>query len=186
MTRSAKASPLLTARIAGVFYLLTFVTGIFALFARGSLGVTAGLIAAACYIVVTLLLGVDNMKTIGWILVLLLVIEVPVALAIDSKGASYFGGTLNSFNGAKDPVEGRIDTSNEKSFIFYATDKHFSGKTFSIPYDRVLDLEYGQKAGRRSRDGGSHNCTAWPDWAAVAILQKAQTLSDNRLQRRVR
>ena len=55
MERNAKASPRLTARIAGVFYLLTFVTGVIALFARGSLAVTAGLIAGASYIVVTLL-----------------------------------------------------------------------------------------------------------------------------------
>ena len=28
-------------------------------------------------------------------------------------------------------------------------EKKFRGKTFSIPYTRVVDLEYGQKAGRR-------------------------------------
>jgi Domain of unknown function (DUF4386) len=43
------------ARIAGVFYLLTFLTGGFALVVRSRVGVAAGLIAAACYIVVTLL-----------------------------------------------------------------------------------------------------------------------------------
>jgi len=48
-----EASP--RARLAGVFYLLTFVTGIFALQVRTRLGFAVGLIAAACYVVVTLL-----------------------------------------------------------------------------------------------------------------------------------
>ena len=43
------------ARMAGVFYLLTFVTGIFALLVRSRLGSAAGLIAAACYVALTLL-----------------------------------------------------------------------------------------------------------------------------------
>ena len=43
------------ARIAGVFYLLTFLTGGAALFVRGRLGIAAGLAAGACYIAVTLL-----------------------------------------------------------------------------------------------------------------------------------
>ena len=53
--RIAEASPLFRARLAGVFYLLVFVTGGLALFVRGSLGSAAGLIAGACYIAVTLL-----------------------------------------------------------------------------------------------------------------------------------
>lgn len=54
MKRIAEASPLLKARIAGVFYLSTFLTGIFALvFVSGRLA--ANLIATACYAVVTLL-----------------------------------------------------------------------------------------------------------------------------------
>src|SRR2546422_10239849 len=55
MERIAEASPRLKARIAGVFYLLTFLTGGVALFVRGRLGLVAGLIAGACYIAVTLL-----------------------------------------------------------------------------------------------------------------------------------
>ena len=52
--RITEASPRLKARIAGVFYLLTFLTGIFALvFVRGRL--VANLIASACYVVVTIL-----------------------------------------------------------------------------------------------------------------------------------
>jgi hypothetical protein len=53
--RIAAASPLFKARIAGVFYLLVFLTGGFALVVRGRLGSAAGLIAGACYIAVTLL-----------------------------------------------------------------------------------------------------------------------------------
>jgi len=53
--RIAETSPLLKARIAGVVYLLVFLSGGLALFVRGRLGSAAGLIAGACYIVVTLL-----------------------------------------------------------------------------------------------------------------------------------
>ncbi len=53
--RIAEASPRFKAKIAGVFYLLTFLTGGFALFVRGRLGFAADLIATACYIAVTLL-----------------------------------------------------------------------------------------------------------------------------------
>ena len=55
-TPEGGTSPRSRARLAGVFYLLTFVTGGFALFASGSLAIAAGLIAGASYIVVTLLL----------------------------------------------------------------------------------------------------------------------------------
>ena len=55
MEQMAQASPRFMARVAGVFYLLTFLTGGVALFVRGRLGFAAGLIAGACYIVVTLL-----------------------------------------------------------------------------------------------------------------------------------
>ena len=48
-------SPRVAARIAGVFYLLCFVTGITALFLRGRLGLVAGLTAGVCYVAVTLL-----------------------------------------------------------------------------------------------------------------------------------
>jgi hypothetical protein len=51
----AEVSPRFKARIAGVFYLLTFLTGGAALFLRGRLGLVAGLTAGACYIAVTLL-----------------------------------------------------------------------------------------------------------------------------------
>jgi hypothetical protein len=55
MERIAEASPRLKAKIAGVFYLLNILTGALALFVTGRLSFAANLIAAACYIVVTLL-----------------------------------------------------------------------------------------------------------------------------------
>jgi hypothetical protein len=55
MERIAEAPPGFKARMAGVFYLLTFLTGGAALFVRGRLGLVAGLIAGGCYIAVTLL-----------------------------------------------------------------------------------------------------------------------------------
>ncbi len=56
MERIAEASPRFRARLAGVFYLLVFVTGIYALVSvRDRLWLVANLIATACYIVVTLL-----------------------------------------------------------------------------------------------------------------------------------
>lgn len=50
-----RATPQLKARIAGGFYLLTFVTGGFALVDRSRLGMAAGLVAGVCYVAVTLL-----------------------------------------------------------------------------------------------------------------------------------
>lgn len=71
------------------------------------------------------------------------------ALAVDSDGAAYFGGTAAVFTGAKDPIEGMLDTSNAEALVFTATSKPFKGQALRIPYQSVLDLEYGQKAGRR-------------------------------------
>lgn len=50
-----ESAPRSRARLAGVFYLLTFVTGVFSFSVRNKAGFVAGLIAAVCYIVVTLL-----------------------------------------------------------------------------------------------------------------------------------
>ncbi len=55
--RIAELSPRSKARIAGVFYLLTILTGAFAaVFAGHRLGDGANLVASACYVAVTLLL----------------------------------------------------------------------------------------------------------------------------------
>jgi hypothetical protein len=72
-----------------------------------------------------------------------------VAFALDGKKAAYFGGTASAFAGAKDPVEGRLDTANEEAFILTLENQPYAGQTLRIPYARIEDLEYGQKAGRR-------------------------------------
>jgi Domain of unknown function (DUF4386) len=51
-----EASPRPKARMAGAFYLLTFLTGTPALFLNGGLGMALGLVAGVCYVAVTILL----------------------------------------------------------------------------------------------------------------------------------
>ena len=72
-----------------------------------------------------------------------------VVLALGSKNAAYFGGTIAIYGNPKDPVEGLLDTTNDSALVFTPQDKKLASKTFSIPYSKVVDLEYGQKAGRR-------------------------------------
>lgn len=72
-----------------------------------------------------------------------------LALAVDGKKAAYFGGTVTAFAGAKDPIEGKLDTTSPDALVLTAEKKPFVGQTLRIPYDKILDLEYGQKAGRR-------------------------------------
>ncbi len=74
-----------------------------------------------------------------------------VAMAgLSSKRAAYQGGTTKDrdFPGAKDAVEGYLDTSDANDLRFeYSLDKR--SKIYSVPYKHVIDIEYGQKAGRR-------------------------------------
>lgn len=87
---------------------------------------------------------------VTWTLISLITAE-PLAFAVDSKGACYMGGSVPAFNGAKDPIDGRLDTNagGGEALTFTADGKPFKGTTLTIPYASILDLEYGQKAGRR-------------------------------------
>jgi hypothetical protein len=53
--RAAWQSPRFRARIAGIFYLLTFIAGSYAFIVRNAVGAAAGLVAGTCYVAVTLL-----------------------------------------------------------------------------------------------------------------------------------
>jgi hypothetical protein len=74
-----------------------------------------------------------------------------VAVAgLGSNKAAYQGGTTKDkdFPGAKEAVEGYLDTGSENDLRFeYSLDK--KSKVYSIPYKQFIDIEYGQKAGRR-------------------------------------
>jgi hypothetical protein len=69
---------------------------------------------------------------------------------IDAKGAAYQGGTMKEklFFGAKKPVEGIINTGDDKELKFEHNFNKTSG-VYGIPYKQIIDVEYGQKAGRR-------------------------------------
>lgn len=71
---------------------------------------------------------------------------------LDGKKAAYQGGTTKEkdFPGANKPVEGILNTNDEKQLNFeFTRDKEKEVKVYSIPYDQIIDIEYGQKAGRR-------------------------------------
>jgi hypothetical protein len=60
---------------------------------------------------------------------------------VDSEKAMYVGGTVSAI---KEQTEGIPSTNDEKVFMFdYGTSK------LEIPYDQIVNLEYGQKVGRR-------------------------------------
>ena len=72
------------------------------------------------------------------------------AAGLDGKKAAYQGGTTKEkdFPGTKKPTEGKLNLENDKELRFeYKLNK--SDKTYSIPFDQIIDIEYGQKAGRR-------------------------------------
>jgi hypothetical protein len=72
-----------------------------------------------------------------------------VALAVDADKATYYGGTVATYAGAKEPIEGVLDLANPEALILMPEKKPFNATTLAIPYKQIDDLEYGQKAGRR-------------------------------------
>jgi hypothetical protein len=88
--------------------------------------------------------------TIALCLILTFFMPSTSTAGIDSKKAAYQGGTTkeNDFPGTKKAIEGYLDTGDENSLIFkYSMDK--INRVYSIPYKHFIDIEYGQKAGRR-------------------------------------
>ena len=73
-------------------------------------------------------------------LAVLFVVAVAPVLAIDGDKAMYIGGTVE----IKEKMEGKFDVSNENTFTFA-----YKRLTWTLPYDQIVELEYGQKAGRR-------------------------------------
>jgi hypothetical protein len=109
-----------------------------------------------------------------------------LALALDSKGAAYFGGTVSAFVDAKEPVEGMLDTRSEDALGFKAADKPFVGQSLSIPYANIIDVEYGQKAGRRVGAAVGTAILLGPLGLLTLFSKKRKTLPDGGVQRRKR
>jgi len=66
------------------------------------------------------------------------------------NNATYMGGSTKDrdFPGAKTKVDGILRTGDSSALKFeFKLKKEI--KTYAIPYDRIIDIEYGQKAGRR-------------------------------------
>ena len=89
-------------------------------------------------------------KAIAFCLMVSLFVPTIALAGLGSNKAAYQGGTTKDkdFPGAKKAVEGYLDTGDENELRFeYSLNKR--NKTYSIPYKQFLDIEYGQKAGRR-------------------------------------
>lgn len=80
-------------------------------------------------------------KAIGLVIAFALGLSTPGWAGVGSHNIEYAGGTISSL---KPGTEGTCSTDDPKIFIF----KSKKGN-LAIPYDRINDLEYGQKAGRR-------------------------------------
>lgn len=89
-----------------------------------------------------------TLRTVAASLALIVTLEV-TAGAVDGKKAAYFGGTFSAYATSKEPLEGSLDTVNPAALVLTPDKKEFKGTTLTIPYGRIVDLEYGQKAGRR-------------------------------------
>lgn len=91
------------------------------------------------------------MKKIIFAFVCLTLVFNSLAFAgVDSKKAEFVGGTMKDkyFPNQKKNVAGLLKTDDEKmlNFVYRLGAEE---KVYSIPYDQILDIEYGQKAGRR-------------------------------------
>lgn len=91
-------------------------------------------------------------RTIAWALALCLILNVTALAGLNSKKAAYQGGTTKEkdFPGANKAVEGILDITGETELKFtYRLNKEKTDRVYTIPYSQFIDIEYGQKAGRR-------------------------------------
>lgn len=80
-------------------------------------------------------------RSICFVCAIFMLCDVSLWAGLGSNKTMYVGGTVTSI---KQGTEGKSSTNDEKVFVF-----SYKGGELKIPYDRIDDLEYGQKAGRR-------------------------------------
>ena len=68
-----------------------------------------------------------------------------ISVFAKSDKASYYGGTMAVFKDAKKEIKGRMVTTDEKELQFIYQNNQMA----TIPYANFVDIEYGQKSGRR-------------------------------------
>jgi len=68
-----------------------------------------------------------------------------IGVSASSDESSYYGGTVAAFKDAKKEVKGRLVTTDEMALQFI----YQNNQMVSIPYANFIDIEYGQKSGRR-------------------------------------
>lgn len=83
-------------------------------------------------------------RTIATFLIISFLLPSLALAKVGSDKAAYTGGSVAEFGAAKDPVEGKLEITNPDALVL-----HTSLHTLRIPYAKIEDLEYGQKAGRR-------------------------------------
>jgi hypothetical protein len=82
------------------------------------------------------------------VLIIVLLCQASALAGLGSKKAAYMGGTVAGLRDSRKVVEGVLDTSDNDQLRFvYKINK--VEQTTAIPYSSIIDLEYGQKAGRR-------------------------------------
>ena len=85
------------------------------------------------------------------VLVIFCMLFTPSVIAgIDGKKAAYQGGTTKDadFPGANSAVEGILNTADPDNLRFEYKLKN-QPRVYTIPFNQIIDIEYGQKAGRR-------------------------------------
>jgi hypothetical protein len=91
------------------------------------------------------------MKRLFTITLSFCLILTPTVLAgLDGKKAAYQGGTTKDadFPGAKSAVEGILNTSDPDNLRFEYKLQN-QPRVYTIQFNQIIDIEYGQKAGRR-------------------------------------
>ncbi len=69
----------------------------------------------------------------------------PLVVRAANDKSAYYGGTIPEFKDAKNPVNGRLVATDEIALQFL----YKNNQMVSIPYAKFIDIEYGQKSGRR-------------------------------------
>jgi hypothetical protein len=80
-------------------------------------------------------------KIVVMALIVCFLLESAAWAGLGSDKAMYVGGTVAEL---KEGTQGAMSAKDENVFVFT-----HDGQRFTVPYDRINDLEYGQKAGRR-------------------------------------